>query len=150
MPRPALSNVSIVALQNELKRRMRNLNSLKAERDALNKQIAELEGLTGKAPESAKPKRRRKPGRKPRAKLAAGMPLAEYVRDALAKASKGMRVTEIGKAVLAAGYPTKAKSVYKPVMKVPARSEFRRLGRGLYNLKDAAKTAKRTTGPAAE
>jgi hypothetical protein len=143
MPRPTLSNISTAALKNELERRTRNLDSLKAKRDALNKQIVELEGVTGKAPERTKPKRRRKPGRKPRAKQATGMPLAEYVRKALAKAPRGLRVTEIEKAVLAAGYPTKAKSVYKPVTKVLAKGDFKRLGRGIYGLKGVAKADKK-------
>ena len=144
MPRPVLllSKVSLAALINELDRRMRKLDSLKAERDALNKQIAELEGVTGRAPGRARPKRRRKPGRKPKAKWATRRPLSEYVKEALAQAPKGMRVKEIEKAVLAAGYPTKAASVYKPVTKVLAKGDFKRLGRGVYGLKVATKAAK--------
>ncbi len=145
MPRPSLSSISTAALKNEIKRRTRNLNSLKAKRDALDKQIAELEGAAGWAMK----KSGRKPGRKPRAKRAAGKPLAEYIRDTLAKAPKGLRVTEIAKAVLAAGYQTKAKNVYKPVTKVLARDEFKRLDRGVYGLKGTAKAAKRVSKKAA-
>jgi hypothetical protein len=118
---------------------MRSLSSLKAKRDTLDKQIAELEGAAG--PVTKRPGC--KPGRKPRAKRAAGKPLAEYVREVLAKAPKGLRVKEIAQAVLAAGYPTKAKNVYKPVTKVLAEGEFTRLDRGVYGLKGVAKAAKK-------
>jgi hypothetical protein len=143
MPRLALSNISTAALESELKRRTKKLASLKAKRAALDKQIAELGGLGGRPPKKAGPKRRRKPGPKPKAKRAKRKPLAAYVRESLAKAPKGLRVTEIEKAVLAAGYPTKAKRIYNPVMKVLAEGDFKRLGRGVYGLKGATKPAKK-------
>lgn len=141
MPRPALSNVTTAALESELKRRTKKLDSLKAKRDALDKQIAELEGLGTKPPKKASPKRRRKPGRKPKARRAQGKPLAQYMREVLARATKGMSLPQIEKAVRAAGYPTAAESIYNPMLKVIRNSPvFKKLARGVYGLKSTAKT----------
>lgn len=71
MPRHALANVSIAALHAEINRRKSRLAKMIAERDALNKEIAALEGLAGGTPARKKPgpKPRKKPGPKPGNKL---------------------------------------------------------------------------------
>ena len=154
MPRIALSNISIATLRKEIDRRLAKLDALKAHRDALDKQIAELEGHAAEAPRkpSRKPGRKpqRKPGRKPKARRAAGKPLAEYVKEALAKAPNGLSVKEIEKAVLAAGYPTAAKTIYNPIMKVLAKGGFKKLDRGIYGLKGAAKAGRKAGKKAAK
>jgi len=146
MARPALSNVSIAALKAEIDRRMKKLDSLKAQRDALDRQIAELEGAAGQAIRKPRRKSGPKPGRKPRAKRATDKPLAEHVRDALAKATRGMGVRQLEKAVLAAGYPTKAKDLYVPIMKALPKAGAKRVAPGVYSLaggKAATKAGKR-------
>lgn len=143
MPRAKLSNVSLKQLVAELARRRAKLASLIAQRDDLNKQIGELEAFPGSEPEAgAQVTRRgkpgRKPGRKPGSKVqsasAAARPLAEYVREVLAKAATGLKVREIEAKVLAAGYPTKAATIYNPVMKVLSAG-FKKVTRGVYALK---------------
>ena len=49
MPRPKLSSISTSTLQAELPRRFAKLGDLIAERDALDKQISDLQGITGQA-----------------------------------------------------------------------------------------------------
>lgn len=61
MPRAALSKVSLKQLVGELKKRQARLKSLMAERDALNEEIGELQGLDSNVPTAAPAK----PGRKP-------------------------------------------------------------------------------------
>src|SRR5664280_1253930 len=106
MPRPKLSSISTSTLQAELQRRLAKLGDLIAQRDALDKQIAELQGLTEQVPAVplAAAKARKKPGREPKAVRATRRPLAEYVREVLAAATKGMGMKDIETAVLAVGY----------------------------------------------
>ena len=52
-----------------------------------------------------------------------------------ANAPDGLSVTGIEKAVLAAGFPTKAKTVYDQVAKVLAKGGFKKISRGVYVLK---------------
>jgi hypothetical protein len=161
MPRPKLSVVSTASLQAELQRRLATVGNLIAKRDALDKQIAELQVMAGQAPAvpqaatevgkklGRKPGRR--PGRKPKAVRATGKPLAEYVKEVLAAAAQGMALKDIEAAVLAAGYPSKAKTLYTPIMKVLPRAGAKKLGRGVYGLrgKPGRKAAKKDAAPAA-
>lgn len=141
MARPKLSVISTASLQAELQRRVGKLGDLIAERDALDKQIAELQGMAGQAPKApqaaaiAKKKPGRKPGRKPKAVWAGSKPLAEYVKEVLAVAPQGMALKDIEAAVLAAGYPTKAKTLYTPIMKVLPKAGAKKVGRGIYSLR---------------
>jgi hypothetical protein len=158
MARPKLSVVSTASLQAELQRRIAKLGGLVAQRDALDKQIAELQGLAGQAPEApqaaakAGKKPGRKPGRKPKAVWAGRKPLAEYVREVLAAAPQGMGLKDIEAAVLAAGYPTKAKTLYTPIMKVLPKVGAKKVARGVYGLrgKPGRKATKKADAPAAE
>jgi hypothetical protein len=153
MARPKLSVVSTASLQAELQRRVAKLGDLIAQRDALDQQIAELQGLSGQAPEApqAAAIAKKKPGRKPKAVRATGKPLAEYVREALTAAPKGMGLKDIEASVLAAGYPTKAKTLYTPIMKVLPTVGAKKLARGVYGLrgKPGRKPAAKTPAPAA-
>jgi len=144
MPRAKLSDVSLKQLVAELKKRQARLADLVVRRDELNRQIAELEAFAGLESAAPAAKRRgRPPGRKPGPKAgagpAAGKTLADYIRAVLAKTTKAMRVLDIQKAVLAAGYPTKAKNVYGMVAAALPKAGVKKVGRGLYALKGAAK-----------
>jgi hypothetical protein len=152
MARPKLSIVSTASLQAELQRRIAKLGDLVAQRDALDKQIAELQGMAGQAaaPKVGK-KPGRKPGRKPKAVRAGSKPLAEYVKEALAAAPKGMGIKDIEAAVFAAKYPTRAKTLYTQVVKVLAKIGAKKVGRGVYSLrgKPGRKPAAKTPASAA-
>lgn len=128
MPRPKLSHISVAALQAEIKKRMSNLPKLIAQRDELNRRISELQGA--KAPAAQVAPARKVP--KAKARRAGGKPLGMYVADALAAASKGLSVKEIERAVLKAGYPTAAKSIYNPIMKVLGKGGFKKVRKGVY------------------
>jgi hypothetical protein len=127
MPRLALSGISIAALKKEIERRAAKLAALKAQRDALDGRIAEIEGVVGEAPKAGK-----KRGRKPKPKRATGKPLIEYIREVLAAAPLGIK--EIEAKILASGYPTTADSIYKPIMAILGK-HFKKLDRGVYGLK---------------
>lgn len=147
MPRAALSNVSLKQLVGELKKRQAKLNSLIKQRDALNSQIEELQGIESVAAEaepaqSRKVARKAKAGRKTKGKKATGKPLADYVREALAAAPDGLGVKDIEAKVREAGYPTKAETIYNPIMKVLAKGGFKKVGRGVYTVKPAGKGKK--------
>jgi hypothetical protein len=153
MARPKLSNISTSTLKAELQRRVGKHSDLVAERDALDKKIAELQGLDGQAPEApqAAAKVGRKPGRKPKTVWAGSKPLAEYVREVLAAAPHGMGLKDIEAAVLAAGYPTRAASIYVPIKKVLPKIGTKKLGRGVYALrgKPGRKATKKEVTPGA-
>ena len=155
MPRAKLSVISTAALQAEIQKRMSGLAKLIAQRDDLDRQIAELQGTNApvtEAPAAVAPaktkgkKRGRKPGPKAVAVVAPAVagkakttrkPLAEYVKEALT--SGPQKIREIEKTVLVAGYPTKAANLYKPITKVLAQGGFKRIEKGVYALKSAAK-----------
>jgi hypothetical protein len=145
--------VSTATIRAELDRRLAKVGDLIAQRDALNKRISELQGLAGQAPEAPQvaPKARKKPGKKPKAVRSMGWPLAEYVKEALAAAPQGMGIKDIEAAAFAAGYPTRAKTLYTPVVKVLAKIGARKLARGVYCLrgKPGPKAARKATAPAA-
>jgi hypothetical protein len=163
MARPKLSNIPIETLKKELDRRIARAEQLKTQRDRLNREIAELEGLavqttvTPGRKRGPKPGRKRgpKPGRKTRAVRGGGMPLAQCMRQVLAGAPGGMSVAAIEKAVIAAGYKTRAESIYNPILKVIRKGGYKKVSRGVYALgsapagrKAAKKAAKKAAAPA--
>jgi hypothetical protein len=143
MPRIALSKLSIEALQAEIQRRVKKsekkLNKLLRQRAKLDTQIAELEALAGLP--AAAPPAKAKPGRKPAAskptKKAMGKPLGQYVAQVLSEAAKGLNIKKIEQAVRKAGYPTTAKSIYNPIMKVLRKGGFKRVEAGVYAARNA-------------
>lgn len=148
MARPKLSDISLEALRKELARRESKVEQLKAERDKLDKLIAELEGEAQRGkPRAVKTlaavkKIARIPGKAVRATRGGGKPLAQYLREALAGSTNGMDLKQIEQAVRAAGYPTTAKTIYNPILKVIRRdNDFVKLDRGLYALKADASAA---------
>ena len=171
MPRAKLSNVSFKQLIAELERRKGRLADLLARReairkavaehDAINREIEELQtfGLSADVEQTpvvlvrrGRPpgKRGPKPGRKPGAKRATGKPLAEYMRETLAAASKGLSIREIEAKVLAAGYPTRADSLYKPITAVLGKGGFKKVSRGVYALKGATAALAKAAAVAAK
>jgi hypothetical protein len=154
MPRPKLSNISIETLKKELDRRIARVEALKVQRDRLDREIAELEGLAVQTTRTAgrkrgpKPGRKRgpKPGRKPRATRGGAKPLKQYIQQVMAKAPGGMSTAAIEKAVIAAGYQTRAESIYNPILKVIRKGGYRKVSRGVYAVGSAPaarKTAKK-------
>jgi hypothetical protein len=155
MPRPKLSNIPIETLKKELDRRIARVEALKAQRDRLGREIAELEGLavktTRKGGRKPGPKAGRKPraaraGRKPKAARAGRKPLKQYIQQVMAKAPGGMSTAAIEAAVIAAGYQTTAESIYNPILKVIRKGGYRKVSRGVYAVGSAPaarKTAKK-------
>lgn len=135
MPRSRLSAMSTTALWQEIERRQKLLPKLIAQRDALNREIAELQGsATPEARKAAKleaaPKKAR---RRRRAKNKVGL------ADVLAACLKGKGKVTIPEAiagVLAAGYKSKAanfRSVVNNMLLSDKR--FKKVGRGEFTLK---------------
>ena len=133
MRRRKLSTMSITDLRQEIERRQKLLPRLIAHRDALDREIAALQGID--APDARKvttavpPKTR---GRR-RAKNKVGL------ADALAVFAKGKAKVTIGEAmegVLAAGYKTKSAS-FRPVVNNMLLTDrrFKKVGRGEFTLK---------------
>ena len=168
MPRAKLSNVSLKQLVAELKKRRAKLADLLARREAIRKALAEHEAIESEIKElqsfglssdveqtpmrmvrRGRPpgKAGRKPGRKAKVRKATGKTLADYVTGVLTGVSKGLGVKEIEQKVLAAGYPTRAKTIYNPVMKVLAKG-FKKVSRGVYALKKGAAAVETAAGPA--
>jgi hypothetical protein len=137
MRRAKLAKVSVEELKKEISRRQAALPELIAQRDALNCQIAELEGLGALKPPAAqlRRKRGRKPGRKANRAARPGS-----LRSALAEALAGkgkMSVAELVAAVKAAGYKSKSKNLPTIVGMTlsQGKKQFRRVRRGVYALK---------------
>ncbi len=159
MPRMKLSNISSETLKKELDRRVARIGSLKAQRDSLDREITELEGLAGQAISTPGRKRGPKPGRKRgpkpgrKAKVARGgaKTLRQYMQQVMAGAPDGMSIAAIEKAVIAAGYQTRAESIYNPILKVIRKGEYENVSRGVYALGSASaakKAAKKAPAPA--
>lgn len=140
MPRAKLAKVSVEELKKEIVRRQRALPKLIAKRDALDKKIAELQGL-GEV--KAAPKRaRRKMGKKRVKKLEkkvmpvsrAGSLASKLVE--VFQNKKRLSVVEATDAVLATGYKSKSKDFGNIVsMTLSKDKRFRRVRRGVYALK---------------
>jgi len=126
-----LSNISVAALQAEVNRRMNDLKKYIAQRTELDRKIAELKSLQTPASAAA-----------PDSLRATGKPLAEYVKEAVDSAAKGIK--EIEQYVIDAGYPTKAKTLYNQIVNVLSKGNFKKVQKGIYALatgKDKGKTS---------
>lgn len=136
MPRLSLGKVSTAALKEELSRRLEALPKLIAQRDELNRRIAELEalGASEEAPKRAEgPAPRKKARKAKRAKNPVALP------EALAEAIKGkesMSIASAAEAVLAAGYKTTSRNFPHLVKQALSHDKrFKRVGKGQYALK---------------
>jgi hypothetical protein len=133
MRRSKLSTIAIAVLQQEIQRRQKMLPKLIAERDALNREIAELQGLARPAAQKeAKPQAPKK-ARRRQVKNKIGL------ADALAQFMKGkakVAIAEAMKGVLAAGYKSNAKSFRNVVNNTLLTDKrFKSVGRGEFALK---------------
>ena len=135
MPRSRLSAMTIADLWQEIERRQKLLPKLIAQRDALSREISELQGLAApEAGKGAKPEAApRKTRRRRRAKNKVGL------ADALAGFLKGKAKVTIGEAlegVLSAGYKTKSSNFRQVVNKTLLTDKrFKRVARGAFTLK---------------
>jgi hypothetical protein len=129
MRRSRLFTMTTAALQQEIQRRQRLLPKLIVQRDALNREIAELQGLSEQAKLQAAPKKARRRRAKNKVSLA----------DALAQFMKGKAKVTVGEAmagVLSAGYKTKSKAFRQVVNKTLLEDKrFKNVGRGEFSLK---------------
>jgi len=129
--------MSVEDLKKEILRRQRVLPKLIANRDALDKKIAELQGL-GEL--KAVPKRARKKLAKKRARKAMRADRAGSLPSKLAEVLQGkgrMSIAEVTEAVLAAGYKSKSKAFQKIVgMTLAKDKRFKRVRKGQYTLRD--------------
>ena len=136
MPRMSLAKLSTVALKKELQRRLEALPELIAQRDDLNRRIAQLEalGAVEKAPEPTSVPAPKKRGR--RAKHAKSpMGLASTLAEAI-KAKESVSVAEAAEAALASGYKSKSKDFPNLVnMTLASDKRFERVARGVYRVK---------------
>jgi len=137
MPRSSLANVSTAVLKEELRRRLAALPKLTAQRDELNRQIAELEAL-GATTEAPAPKKAPPPKKMARKAKRAKNPvtLAEALAQAI-KAKESMSIAEATEAVLASGYKSTSKN-FKHVVKQTLSHDkrFKRVGTGQYAVKE--------------
>ncbi|OPX24536.1 MAG: hypothetical protein B1H04_01860 [Planctomycetales bacterium 4484_123] len=128
---------SISQLRSELAAKERQLATLRARRTRLAKElqsverrIAVLEGQPASRRGGKKVTRKRVVRRR-----ATGKPLAAYISQVLAKAKNGLSVTQVVKAVTAAGYKSHSKDFYAIVAKTLLTDErFQRVKRGVYKL----------------
>ena len=104
-----------------------------AQRDALNREIAELESVTWPPVQKAKPGAASKKTRRHRAKNTISL------ADALVQFAKGKTKVTVGQAmegVLSAGYKSKSKEFRKIVNKTLLEDKrFKKVGRGEFSLK---------------
>lgn len=137
MARISLARVPLEKLQSEIERRLKELPKLIAERDELNRRIAELEGLTAAAPAAQKPKAR--PKKKRRAKRAPARKGKLTLKDALVQVMEGKEAVSVPEAtdgVLALGYETRVKDPRLVVNRALYQDDrFERVKRGVYTLK---------------
>ena len=139
MAKSDLTDMSIAALQSEIKRREKHANSLQRRREKLVKQLAEIDAEIAELGGTISGGRG---GRRPRNE--ANLP------DALVKVLTGktMSVTEAADAVRAAGYITTSPNFRTIVNQALIRDKrFKRVGRGEYTAAAgaAATTRKKTT-----
>jgi hypothetical protein len=136
MPRAKLAKVSVEELKKEIVRRQKALPKLIASRDALDKKIAELQGLG--EPQAA-PKRGRRKLAKKRVKRAKRASRPGSLSSKLVEVFQGKKSLSLGdaiQAVLAAGYKTKSKNFATIVGNTLAQDKrFRRVRKGVYALK---------------
>ena len=139
---------------------VRSIHDLRAELDAKEKQLAQLQSrrtaiareldkidrriavLAGKAGQ-VKARRVKAAGKRGKAvkpaggarRRATGKPLTAYMKDALKSPKGGLSVTNVVKAVTAAGYKSYSKDFYAIVAKTLLTDDsFKRIKRGVYTL----------------
>ena len=134
MRRSRLSTIAMADLQQEIQRRQKTLPKLVAQRDALNQEIAQLQGLARPAvqkeatPQAASKKTR---GRMPKNKINLADLLSQFM-----KGKAKVTIAEAMEAALSAGYKTKSKAFRQVVNKMLLQDKrFKSVGRGEFALK---------------
>jgi len=129
MLRSRLSTMSITDLRQEIERRQKLLPKLIAQRDALSREITELQGLA--APEARKAGKKARGRRRPDNKIG--------LANLLAQVMKGKAKVTIGEAmegVLSAGYKTTSSHFRQVVNKTLLTDKrFKNVARGVFTLK---------------
>ena len=136
MPKANLARVPLETLQREIQRRREELPKLIAQRDELDRRIAELEGPAAPRRPAKKAKRavarKRRVSRKP---IKGTLTLNDALAQVL-EGKEGISIAEATKEVLAQGYKTRAKNPKFLVNRTLARDDrFKRVARGVYALK---------------
>ena len=136
MPKVILARVPLEKLQREIQRRCEELPKLVAQRDELNRRIAELEGPAATKRRAKKAKGPAKQKRRVSRKPAKG---TLTLNDALAQAlqgKKGVSIAEAVEAVVALGHKSRSKNFRLLVTQALCnRDRFERVGKGVYALK---------------
>lgn len=134
MPRSSLAAVPLQQLQQEIIRRQELLPKLVAQRDDLNRQIAELQGLEAAPAVSRTPKAPgRRVGKVRRAKNK--ISLADSLTEAF-RGKDSLTVADAAEAVTAAGYKSTSGAFRALVNQTLSKNKrFKNVGRGKYALK---------------
>jgi len=131
-----LSKMTIDQLRAEIARRQTGLPKLQKKRAKLLKAVGKLDrqiaALGGQVEQPAKPKGR--PTKAAKSTASSGKSLSQCIRDVLGGSRGGMRIKNIVAAVQEAGYKSAAKDFYHLVAAAVRGDEFKKLGRGIYNL----------------
>jgi len=134
---------SIPVLEKELEKKRRQLKMLKAERARIAARLARLDGQIA-ALEGAPTRGAAKRPVRGRAIRRGGMTLDGVIQQVLSAADKALSVAEIAEAAVAEGYKSASKNFRSMVAQYLSRSDkVRRVRRGRYALKPAAKAAAR-------
>jgi hypothetical protein len=136
MPESKLAGLSVEDLRKEIVRRQRALPALIAERDQLDRQIAELQAL-GAVKSAAQRGGKARGRRRMRKAVPASRPgsLTSALVDAL-KNNDRLTVAQAVEAVRMGGYESRSKNFQRIVrMTLSKGKQFRRVGRGVYALK---------------
>jgi len=113
---------TIVELQDKLEVAKKRLDSLKAQRNELSKQIADLEG--GKISKKSKSQKRVKND----------VSLSNVIKGLLSDGNP-CPIKDIVKAVKNSKYKTKSASLYSCVATVLVKGDFEKVSRGVYQIK---------------
>jgi hypothetical protein len=133
MRRSRLSTVAISVLQQEIQRRQKMLPKLIAQRDVLNREIAELQGLS--EPDARKATKPQAPKKARRRRAKNKISLADVLVQ-FAKGKAKVSVAQAMEGVLAAGYKTKSKAFRNVVNNMLLQNKrFKSVGRGEFTLK---------------
>lgn len=136
MPRLKLANVPLAELKKEIERRQKLLPKLIAQRDALAKQIAELERMETALVGEPSVRSRATAGHR---KLHRSASNKASLAEVLATFMKGREKVTVGEATegaMAAGYRTTSRSFRSVVNQMLLKSpRFRSVGRGEFALK---------------
>ena len=136
MARVTLAKASLQELKEEVKRRQAALPALIAQRDELDRKIAELQSLGEVASASKAPERPAPRATRAMVKRRKGHKTLKSVLVEILQEKPGMSVAEIAEAALAAGYKSKSK-VFKTLVKQALYHDktFRRVGKGRFAMR---------------